>query len=117
LIHTLFFNQALVIPDIEYLSACSKTKIFCAVDFWPNMKRSYSPTSGDPSARPTSRIQSAWVMQVWVQAELTFVSGHITASARVRFGEDEVDNENVFVVFRKKLELMLTITGWLAFGL
>lgn len=38
-------------------------------------------------------------------------------SANVGLNADKVDKEYVFDVFRKKLELMLTITGWLAFGL
>jgi hypothetical protein len=41
------------------------------------MKRSYSPIAGEPSANPTSRMQSAWLMQVCVQGEFTLVSGKL----------------------------------------
>jgi hypothetical protein len=41
------------------------------------MNRSYSPIAGEPSANPTSRMQSAWLIQVWVHGEFTFVSGKL----------------------------------------
>ena len=93
-------------PGGENRSACNSTSSFLAVVFIPSKKRSYSPIAGDPSASPTSRIQSAWLMQVWVHGELTFVSGAlrlVNHLIRPR-GIDKRDT-----AIRKKLECQVLI--------
>jgi hypothetical protein len=59
--------------------------------------------AGDPSARPTRRMQSAWLMHVWVQGELTLVSAHESARAFKNGPEKCLIPESII----KKLELLL----------
>jgi hypothetical protein len=66
--------------------------------------------AGEPSARPTNRMLSAWEMHVCVHGELTLVSFDLLAkcasSKKIQVYEYKDD-----VGVRKKLELTWTLSG------